>query len=48
MSGLMDKVEGAADNKLNQDAQPGDSVERSADSDVNNGTFQPLMPFHSP
>lgn len=48
MSGLMDKVEGVADNKLNQDAQPGDSVERTADSDVNNGTFQPLLPVSSP
>ena len=39
MSGLLDKAEGAVDGKLNQDAQPGDSVERGADSDANNSTF---------
>jgi hypothetical protein len=37
MSGILDKAKGMADNKLNQDARPGDSVERSADSGVNNG-----------
>lgn len=35
MSDLVDKVKGFADNKLNQKAQPGDGVERSADSGVN-------------
>jgi hypothetical protein len=39
MSGLVDKVEGMAENKLGQDAQPGDSIERTADNDVNQGTF---------
>ncbi|KAJ7143920.1 hypothetical protein C8R44DRAFT_864933 [Mycena epipterygia] len=35
MSGLVDKVEGMAENKLGQDAQPGDGIERTADNDVN-------------
>eukprot|EP00249_Psilotum_nudum_P035765 c57082_g1_i1 orf=1-180(-) len=35
MSGLMDKVEGMADNKLNQDAQPGNQVEGRADNAAN-------------
>lgn len=39
MSGLLDKAQDMASNKLNQDAQPGDGVERSADSGVNNGTY---------
>lgn len=38
MSGLMDKLSGAVDNKLSQDAQPGDGVERTADSDANQGS----------
>lgn len=47
MSGILDKAKGMADNKLNQDAQPGDSVERSADSGVNNSKiflFRKLWP----
>ncbi|KAJ7721515.1 hypothetical protein B0H16DRAFT_1738252 [Mycena metata] len=40
MSGIMDKVEGAAENKLGQEAQPGDGVERTADNDVNQGIDQ--------
>lgn len=39
MSGLLDKAENMASNKLNQDSQPGDQVERSADSGVNNRTY---------
>ncbi|KAK7006345.1 hypothetical protein R3P38DRAFT_3037933 [Favolaschia claudopus] len=35
MSGLVDKIEGAAENKMASDAQPGDNVERTADNDVN-------------
>jgi hypothetical protein len=38
MSGFMDKLSGAVDNKLNQDAQPGDGVERTADNDANQGS----------
>jgi hypothetical protein len=45
MSGLMDKISGAAESKLGQDSQPGDGVERSADNTVNQGMFQSL--FHS-
>jgi hypothetical protein len=37
MSGLMDKLSGAVDNKLNQESQPGDGVERTADADANQG-----------
>lgn len=37
MSGIMDKVEGAVENNANQDAQPGNSVEKEADSYANNG-----------
>ncbi|KAJ6459625.1 hypothetical protein C8R45DRAFT_1109489 [Mycena sanguinolenta] len=37
MSGIVNKVEGAAENKLGQDAQPGDGVERTADNAVNQG-----------
>ncbi|KAJ6548555.1 hypothetical protein B0H19DRAFT_1265369 [Mycena capillaripes] len=40
MSGLVDKIEGAAENKLGQDAQPGDGIERTADNDVNQGVDQ--------
>ena len=39
MSGLLDKAKGALDKKLNKDAQPGDQVESTADSSVNNGKF---------
>ena len=39
MSGLVDKIEGAAENKLGQDAQPGDGIERTADNDANQGTL---------
>jgi hypothetical protein len=38
----MDKLSGAVDNKLNQQAQPGDGVERAADGDANQG-----LSFHS-
>ncbi|KAK4949978.1 hypothetical protein LTR10_011820 [Elasticomyces elasticus] len=37
MSGLMDKIGQKADQTLNNKAQPGDSVERTADNDVNSG-----------
>jgi len=40
MSGIMDKIGGAVDNKLNQQAQPGDGVERTADNDANQGLFR--------
>ncbi|KAF7342829.1 hypothetical protein MSAN_01998900 [Mycena sanguinolenta] len=40
MSGLVDKIEGAAENKLGQEAQPGDGVERTADNEVNQGVDQ--------
>ncbi|KAE8446921.1 hypothetical protein EG329_011552 [Mollisiaceae sp. DMI_Dod_QoI] len=40
MSGLLDKAKNTASGKLNQDAQPGDQVERSADSGVNNEVNQ--------
>ncbi|KAJ7676363.1 hypothetical protein B0H17DRAFT_1139932 [Mycena rosella] len=40
MSGVVDKVEGAAENKLGQDAQPGDGIERTADNDINQGVDQ--------
>lgn len=39
MSGLVDKLSGAVDEKLNQESQPGDGVERAADGDVNQGLF---------
>lgn len=35
MSGLMDKVKDFASDKLDQKSQPGNSVERKADSGVN-------------
>lgn len=41
MSGLMDKAKELAGNKEQSVGQPGDSVERSADSSVNNGMSQP-------
>lgn len=37
MSGLMDKVEQAAGDKLEQNAQPDNNIERAADQDVNQG-----------
>jgi hypothetical protein len=37
MSGLMDKVTDAAQNKLGKDSQPGDKVESGADNAVNQG-----------
>ncbi|KIV78554.1 hypothetical protein PV11_06199 [Exophiala sideris] len=37
MSGLMDKIGQKADQTLNNKAQPGDGVERTADNDVNSG-----------
>lgn len=35
MSGLMDKAKSALGNKADKDAQPGNSVEKTADNDVN-------------
>lgn len=35
----MDKIKEFASNKLDQKAQPGDSVERKADSGVNDSGF---------
>jgi len=48
MSGILDKAKGMADNKLNQESQPGDGVERSADSGVNNGISPSLFPLSFP
>lgn len=39
MSGLMDKAKDLANDKLNKDSQPGNQVEGSADSGVNNGMY---------
>jgi hypothetical protein len=47
MSGLMDKAKDLASNKLNQDAQPGNQVEGSADSGANNGMLS-LPSLHLP
>lgn len=35
---IMDFVKNTVDKKLNKDAQPGDSVEQTADTSVNQGT----------
>lgn len=40
MSGLLDKVKGAVGSKESRDAQPGDSVERTADKDANQRTMR--------
>ncbi|KAK5113594.1 hypothetical protein LTR85_010823 [Meristemomyces frigidus] len=34
MSGLMDKAQDALGSKMDKDAQPGDSVEKTADNDT--------------
>jgi hypothetical protein len=44
MSDLLNKAEGFAENKLSQDAQPGDGVERAADSGVNQSALPALIP----
>ncbi len=38
MPEILDKLQSFASNKLNQKSQPGDAVERDADSGVNNST----------
>ena len=38
----MDKVQGAVGGKMDKDAQPGDGVERGADSGANDSTYQTL------
>jgi len=38
----MDKIGQKADSALNNQAQPGDSVERTADSDINSGMLSVL------
>ena len=38
MPDLVNKIEGAVGGKLNQKSQPGDGVERTADTDVNSST----------
>ena len=35
MSGLMDKAQDAMGSKMDKDAQPGNSVEKTADNDTN-------------
>jgi hypothetical protein len=40
----MDKAKGMAEGKLSQDSQPGDGVERTADSDVNSSMASPPAP----
>lgn len=44
----MDAIKNAAENKLNKDSQPGDGVERSADTAVDQRTNHPLVACQQP
>ena len=44
MPEILDKIQGAVGNKLNQKSQPGNNVERTADTDVNSSTVSDSHP----